>query len=397
MNRSVILDSLRRNLLWQRQLPASTDQWNMSGTVRALLALHATDPATVHLSVAARVQGVTPQRVTSELYAADKFVKVHAMRRTVFVVERETVPLLHAAVGTSVAASERRAVLRLLDSAMLTEDWLERVTESVTGHLSSGQQLSGKELTTLEPRLKQLVTAPGRAKAKSVSVGSRILGLLAMEQRLERGAPTGSWRSNQVRWRLARTYSPVPTNEARARLVREYLSRFGPATLVDVQWWTGLSKRAVSEALTGIDCTQIRLSDGRPGLTLVDQVDASAPEARGARLLPALDPTVMGWKDRSWFLDESMTSELVDRTGNVGPTLWWQGNVVGGWGQDHDGRVRWELLTSVPARAVKEIRDAAEGIQQFLGMRSVRPRFRTALEKRISTSLCPLPEEEART
>ena len=46
-----------------------------------------------------------------------------------------------------------------------------------------------------------------------------------------------------------------------------------------------------------------------------------------AALLPALDPTVMGWLDRGWFLGDHEKA-LFDRTGNVGPTVWLDGRVV---------------------------------------------------------------------
>ena len=57
-----------------------------------------------------------------------------------------------------------------------------------------------------------------------------------------------------------------------------------------------------------------------------------------AALLPALDPTPMGWVERDWFLGEHR-APLFDRTGNIGPTIFWQGRVVGGWAQRADGEI----------------------------------------------------------
>jgi hypothetical protein len=54
--------------------------------------------------------------------------------------------------------------------------------------------------------------------------------------------------------------------------------------------------------------------------------------------LPVLDPTVMGWKERSFFLG-GHGPQLFDRNGNAGTTAWWDGRVVGGWFQDEGGVV----------------------------------------------------------
>ena len=47
-------------------------------------------------------------------------------------------------------------------------------------------------------------------------------------------------------------------------------------------------------------------------------------------LLPGLDSTVMGWKERAWFLGGHQHA-LFDVNGNAGPTVWCNGRIVGGW------------------------------------------------------------------
>ena len=66
-----------------------------------------------------------------------------------------------------------------------------------------------------------------------------------------------------------------------------------------------------------------------------------------AALLPVLDATSMGWKERDFYLDPAEVPYLVDSNGNIGTTAWWCGRVVGGWVQDDDGVVR-VILRSDP-------------------------------------------------
>jgi Winged helix DNA-binding domain len=123
--------------------------------------------------------------------------------------------------------------------------------------------------------------------------------------------------------------------------------------------------------------------DGVTGLVLPDDLDPVAAVEPWAALLPALDPTAMGWLARSWYLGEH-ASALFDRSGNVGPTVWWDGRIVGGWGQRRDGEVVYRLLEDVGADAVSAIEAAADGTMAFVGGTRVTPRFRTPLERELS-------------
>ena len=46
----------------------------------------------------------------------------------------------------------------------------------------------------------------------------------------------------------------------------------------------------------------------------------------------------MGWKERSWYLGPH-APDVFDNVGNVGPTIWLGGRIVGGWAQTADGTV----------------------------------------------------------
>ena len=103
-------------------------------------------------------------------------------------------------------------------------------------------------------------------------------------------------------------------------------------------------------------------------------------------LLPALDPTVMGWKERSWYLGAAAQRQLFDRNGNAGPTVWADGRVVGGWAQRRDGAVAVELLEPVDAAMRERIDAEAANLSEWLDGTVVTPRFRTPLEKRLASA-----------
>jgi hypothetical protein len=217
-------------------------------------------------------------------------------------------------------------------------------------------------------------------------VVSRILLLLAAEGRIVRGRPRGSWISGQYRWSVVDAWLPdgVPRwslQDAQTELVRRWLAGFGPATIADVKWWTGLPMGQVRRAVAAAGAVEVDL-DGTPGLVLADDLDPVPPPAPWAALLPALDPTTMGWAGRDFYLGPHRPI-LFDRNGNAGPTIWWDGHVVGGWAQRPTGEVVLRLLEDVGADARAAIEAEAARLTDWLGPLRVTPRFRTPLEREL--------------
>ena len=110
----------------------------------------------------------------------------------------------------------------------------------------------------------------------------------------------------------------------------------------------------------------------------LEPVGAVAP---WVALLPGLDPTVMGWKDRAWYLDDH-GPELFDRNGNAGPTVWANGRVVGGWIQTADGEIVVELLDRVDAATRRMIDAEHSRLRDWLGDVRIKARFPTPLLER---------------
>src|SRR3546814_6780379 len=79
---------------------------------RAMTVLHATEPPTVHLSLAARVEDLTREDIDRELYIHRSLVKQLAMRRTLFVFPRDLLPTAWASASARVAIQEAARLAR---------------------------------------------------------------------------------------------------------------------------------------------------------------------------------------------------------------------------------------------------------------------------------------------
>ncbi len=383
----MIGDGERRARLGRRQLLApSARAARVEDVADAVVGLHATDAATVYLSACARLARPSAAEVDRALYEDVSLVKLLSMRRTIFAVTEGFAPYVSAAAARAIAAKERATLLKhLRDHA---EGWNEARLAVAEREVLAALALRG-EATTAElaadvPQLRDtMLMSAGKPYEARQSVGSRLLRLLASDGHVRRCRPRGSWLSSSYPWALVPQWPDVPVREAKAEVVRRWLAAYGPATVEDVKWWTGWTLGDVRKALADVDAQGVELAGGAAGLVLPGDDEPVAEPEPWAALLPALDPAVMGWRGRDWYLRPEDVPALFDRAGNAGPTVWWCGEVVGGWAQRADGEVVWRLFRDVGAAAGEAVAAEAARLADWLGEVRVTPRFRTPLEREL--------------
>lgn len=361
-----------------------------------MVGLHSSDPVTVFLSAWARVGDFDAADLEDALYERRSLVRMLGMRRTLFVVPRDLAAVMNEACTKALVPAERTRVVRMLEEQGIAKAgrgarWLDRVaakTLDALDALDARGEAGARELTKDVPELAaRLRFGEGKTWGGTVGVSTRVLFLLATEGRIVRARPLGAWTSSQYRWARTETWlgAPLPSvdhAEACAELLRRWLRTFGPGTLTDVRWWTGWTAKMAKETMRHLEAVEVELDAG-VGYVLPDDLDPVAEVDPWVALLPGLDPTVMGWKDRAWYVDDH-APELFD-TGNAGPTVVANGRVVGAWAQRADGGIAVGLLDRVDARTRKAIDTERERLGTWLGEIRIAVRFPTPLEKRLAT------------
>jgi hypothetical protein len=358
---------------------------------RGMLALHGTDPATVYLSAWARVTGHLVPELEKALYDDRVLIRMLGMRRTIFVLPVELAPVVQAGCTRAIAARERRKTEQFLVEGGVTDDpapWLARVEAATLIALRQRGTALSTDLSAEVPELaERIVLARGKAYEATQSVASRVLPLLAADGVVVRGRPRGSWLSGgQYWWSALDEWLPgglpqLEPAEAQAALARAWLWTFGPAPVADLKWWSGWTLGQTRAALAAVGAVEVDL-DGTPGVALPDDLAPVPAPAPYAALLPVLDPTTMGWQDRGWYLGPHGKA-LFDTNGNAGPTVWWDGRIVGGWAQRKSGDIVLRFLEDAGADAVAAAEEQAARLQEWLGPARITPRFRTPLEREL--------------
>ncbi len=363
---------------------------------RALFALHATDPASVYLSVLARSHATTLTDVADAMYERRSLVRWMAMRRTLFVFPREDIPTVQAAVSTPLAATLRRQLIsRLLRNGsdpIIDADidrWLADLEDRVDQALAQRGRATGAQLADDEPALKTRILARAPSD-RPQNLTTSLLTLMSADGRIVRGIPPGTWTSRHHQWEPVSRWwpqglPPIDTADAQRELARRWLTRFGPATAEDLQWWTGWNRTTTRRSLADLEIEEVDLH-GHAGIHLASCAAGladEAPDQPTATLLPALDPTPMGWKNRDWLfgIDPGLVS---DRTGNIGPTLWCDGEIIGSWATAPDGELRTKVIADRGAEAHAAVARAASQLRTRLRGTVITPAFRTPLEQALT-------------
>lgn len=386
MTRHVSDTERRARLVTRHRLAPHTRTDDVVAIADDLVALHSTDPVTVYLSAAARMDAPALAPVETALYTDRTLIRHHAMRRTLWVFGRGHAALAHHGATAGVAAVQLRALLTQLAAAGVAEPqaWYAAAATQVLDVLAQRGPTTAREIGAALPGLAaQQVPIQGGAHPAH----TRVLLVLGFEGRVLRARPTGTWINGQYRWAAAGDWvpggiGPAPGSGGRAAaagLARAYLHAFGPVTRDDLKWWAGWTVTTTKAALADVGAVEVSLEgggsrgsgvsgvSGGSGFLLPDDLDPVPDPGPSVALLPGLDPTTMGWKARDWYLDASHAGLLFDRNGNGGPAIWVDGRVAGTWVQRRDGTIATRLFTDVGRAARTEIAAAADRHRTLLG------------------------------
>jgi DNA glycosylase AlkZ-like len=301
LNRS----TLERQLLLRRAALAA------GPAVGHLAGLQAQAPLAPYVGLWTRLAGFRPQWLSTPL-TERTVVRAHLMRNTVHLVTAQDFvrfrPVYQLLMERRLAGNFGRnlvgvdpAGLREAAAALLGRDALTR----------------GQLAERLAPRW------PDHDPAALAYAATHLLPLVQVP-------PRGLWgKSGQATWFLASTWlnavgaaaDPQDPGDAIEQLVLRYLAAYGPASVADVQAWSGLSRlREVTERLGA----RLRPFTGPDGGRLLDLADAPPPRPdvpAPPRFLPEYDNVLLSFAERSRVIPHRRPVPLPPGNGATGGTL----------------------------------------------------------------------------
>lgn len=309
---------------------AATDVMQVS---ERLLGLHAKRPQTPYLMLQARLPNFTAEQLDDLLYQQRVLLRAHAMRGTVHMLPLAQYRIILAATAGQLDGMYQRAFKHLDNKQAIIEAILETIRQQ--GALLIEEI---KAALSLDVDNRDLY---------------RLVNYLCTSGVLVKSTVKGTWRNSVYRYQLLADWQPdIPNSNldgpaAQAKLIEWYLAAYGPATLDDIVWWTGLTKTKVNKGLKSLSQTTVStyfeaLAD--EAFLLQDDYKVLStwqpPDAPQITFLPSFDAYVIAYIKRERLIDEGNYGRIFRGVaGIIEPVVLLNGRIIGTWKYaiDEDG------------------------------------------------------------
>jgi hypothetical protein len=358
--------TLDRHLLRLERTPHK-----ITDVVGRICGLNAQTARGPYISLWNRMDGFTKSALDEALYKQKILIKAWLVRGTAHIVPTADFPVYQKALRRNLCDGWEASLKKqtLID---LPRTW-NRFIDAIAHSLAEGPLMKRDLLA----RVKGLIRGYSETEQKRlVGWGLR---LLTYQGRVCHDRPTGPWyhfKDNRfalvTNWLPAERVEATGEDEARHDLLIKYLGGYGPATIQDFAYWTGLK---MPEAKGILDAVRGRLAEirvkglKRPLWILADQIDSLEHREQGTPIsfLPEFDPLIMGHKAKSRVLDPEDHPKVFQRLATVRPTFLVNGRVAGTWDYSFSHRsLKIEPFGKAPRKTRDAILSTSESLQQFL-------------------------------
>lgn len=361
---SLRLQAVNRFILAKQHLSEDSKIDDIIQITKDIGGLHATCVTTPYLSLLARTNSFAKENLREELYLKKSLAKVTFVRKTMFILPKDMLPVAFTAVqrNAEILTDQHLKYLKL------TQKEYENSAKKILNILKN-QGLTLKELKTEIGAVPNLMY---------------IVRMMCFQGLLIKGAPKSGWKSNLHTYYPFSEYYPdldmttLDEKEAQLFVIKEYITNFGPVTESDITWWTGFPKSRVRELLKEIQdkLSTLNISD------LDDQFFILSSQANTIKalqtqnlktlnILPCLDPYLMGYKNRDRYLDQNFYSHVYDLSGNATTTILNEGRVIGIWDLDTP-LFKYFLFYDLGSEIMDNLKAEAEKIGRFISGKDIR-------------------------
>jgi len=357
--------TLRRHHLLERAPPEKAIK-----VIDDILGLNAQGALNYQISLWNRVDELDRGFIPRVLYEDRSLVRSWFMRDTVHIVPSSRFSMFRLALRSGLMGEWDRWTVKT-GAKETPESWehhYQRVLEA----------LAEKPLT-----LNELLERTGGSDTEAKRDLHRLVREMSLRGLLCNAESSGPWYHNTQhkfmrvdRWLPGVDYSNITEEEAKAELAMKYIRSYGPASVSDFAYWTGMRVREANPIFEGISgsLSEVTVSGQKRRLLLLEKDTQSLleteKEPNTARLLPKFDALIMGHRDKTRFIDPLTRSSIFLPTAEVAATILMNGMIEGVWGMKKD-RKSWRIELS-PFRELswdekEAVTREVDGLRRFTG------------------------------
>ncbi|MFI5410718.1 winged helix DNA-binding domain-containing protein [Kaistia sp. UC242_56] len=343
LNRALLA---RQMLLERVAMPAEA-------AIETLIGLQSQIPGNPYTALWSRLEGFRPEEV-SDLTAARKLVRIALMRGT-----------LHL-VTVADAVALRPIVQKVFERTMTPGSAYGRALAGVD---MAELVAAGERLLEKKPRSNKELEAELAPKFPGVNGHALSHAVRAMLP-LVQVTPRGLWRQSGLALSTtieSWTGQATTTDDRPEAMIRRYLAVFGPASVQDLQAWSGLTKLAGAVASLRDELSEFRDEAGQVLYDLPDAPRPSEDTAVPPRFLPDYDNVMLGHAERRRIVHDDHRSHFTKENGLI-PAFLVDGFAGGSWRIDRErGRATLRITPLIPPknRDRKALEREAEALLAF--------------------------------
>ncbi|MGY5872828.1 MAG: winged helix DNA-binding domain-containing protein [Candidatus Thorarchaeota archaeon] len=355
---------------------------------KSQLGLHSTDYWTPYFSTWARIGDFDAKNMFESIDNGRKLVRTHAFRTTLHLMHIDNLSMILSATGPSLFKAYRTDKYRKID--IISDEAIESMLTNVKDALRNGP-LRTSDLKSVVPIVAEhirsallLLMARGEVvRAKAKHARSNLTSYALLDQ-----------------WVDDFALKIVDEQEAITNLIKHHIERFGPVSVDDIAWWLRQTKTNVKKAISNLGEDVVSVNVGERACYMRDSdfdIASSLEEPKDDYIwfLPYEDHFIKAFIDRSRFFDESILPKLfpADRkhfwpskpdapkvmpskgsraTGEVRPTIWLNGQVVGRWeinDEDTQKKIVTSIYTEIAKKDLGKIEQIRTDLEEFVNHR----------------------------
>ncbi|WP_394621902.1 winged helix DNA-binding domain-containing protein [Lentzea sp. JNUCC 0626] len=345
MGTTLSLTELNRALIERQMLRERADQSALA-TIEHLFGIQAQEPKSPYIGLWTRLRNFQPQEL-EDLLTNREAVRMLLMRGTIHLVSARDAlglrPHTQLKLDRELQSGPFAARLRGLDFDEVAEAGRKILDDTPQGTADAGKQLKERW--------------PDR---DHTVLGNALRNKLALVQL----PPRGLWhQSGRAVCTTVENWLGQPQEAiSKEEIVLRYLRAFGPATVMDAQQWSGLTK--LTETFTALR-PQLITFRNEAGKELFDLPDAPRPDPETplpVRLLPEFDNILLAHADRRRVIADDRLGVVIGGK----PTVLVDGFVVATWAITKERTITVEYIDAQPKSRQKAVAEECDRLQDWI-------------------------------
>jgi hypothetical protein len=314
--------TINKLILTKHHLTNASKTNDIVNITEDLCGLHASGTIEPYIQLFIRANDFKKEKLDTELYTKRNLGKIRGMRKTLFIFTKDLMQIVYPFVRNLTLDREQK----YLEYRDISSEEYDMLSQKVLNLLKK-EELSTQEIKQKINSKKDLVA---------------VISVMCDQMLLIRGKPVSSWRDRRLMYAPFKTYFPTlnlsmyTEKEALNFLIKRYITSYGPVTVEDIAWWSGLTKTKIKTILANLEpeLIPIRISNVEHEYFLspsdLKLLENLSPQSN-AILLPLLDPYMMGYKNRERYVEINNYEYIFDRSGNATQVILRDGFVIGIW------------------------------------------------------------------